>query len=108
MHLKKKSLPPRRVAAAADAAFLSFSGLQQVTAAADFLGANEEEEEEGRGEGGREGVGGLCSLPYLPPLFVERWRPTGPRSRTIFCFKVGVDIFLHCCKEFTLYWPAAS
>ena len=42
-------MPTRRVDAAdaAAAAFLSFSGLQQVTAAAaDFLGANEEKEEE--------------------------------------------------------------
>ena len=52
-------MPPRRVdaadaAAAAPAAFLSFSGLQQVTAA-DFLGANEEKEEEERQEEGRKG-----------------------------------------------------
>ena len=24
--------------------------------------------------------GGLCSLPYLPPLFVERWRPPSRRA----------------------------
>ena len=58
-------MPPRGVAAAAFLS-LSFSGLQQVTAAAaaDFLGANEEEEGRtaeraaGRGRAGVEGIGG--------------------------------------------------